>query len=615
MSALRKFILALVRGSRDREVWPVAVLVLAVLVPAVSLVWFMNAAMRNERMATREKWAEIFRPQLLSIQQGLEEYWRDQAAQLEELARTNPPAVAFAKIIETGLADSVILFDPAGKVAYPNTAVATPTEDLDRRWADAGRLEFQDRNYVTAARLYRTLANEATNANTAARALQAQARCLVRAGQYEAVMRLIEEKFDNPRYRYAVDPQGRLIAANVELLAYEFGYAESIARRLRQRLMDYENAALAAPQRRFLMKALQTAAPGTEFPTLAAEELAAQAPPTLRDVEADRIPGMDVWHRATRNGRAVALFNGATIVGRVAPILGGNAKLIPAGGGDADVLLSVAAPGLSGWQLAVMLERAPKPPVAVYLWTGMLVLAAMGVLTLLAARILRREIALARLKNDLVATVSHELKTPLSSMRLLVDTLLNAEQFNAQTTREYLQLIARENERLSRLVENFLTFSRIERKKHIFAFKPVPVREIIDAALKAVPGCQFDLRVNTDLPHVMGDPDALVTALVNLLENACKHCENSQPIIVRAEGDRDRVMVSVQDRGVGIEAVELKKIFEPFYQVDQTLSRKGSGCGLGLSIVNAIVKAHRGTVMVESAPGRGSTFSVCLPAV
>src|SRR5688500_8217626 len=128
MSALRKFILALLRGSRDREVWPVALLVLAVLVPAVSLVWFMNAAMRNERMAAREKWAEIFRPQLLSIQQGLEEYWRDQAAQLEELARTNPPAVAFAKVIETGLADSVILFDSAGKVAYPNTAVATPTE-------------------------------------------------------------------------------------------------------------------------------------------------------------------------------------------------------------------------------------------------------------------------------------------------------------------------------------------------------------------------------------------------------------------------------------------------------------------------------------------------------
>jgi signal transduction histidine kinase len=245
----------------------------------------------------------------------------------------------------------------------------------------------------------------------------------------------------------------------------------------------------------------------------------------------------------------------------------------------------------------------------------MLVLAAMGVIALLAARVFRREMALARLKNDLVATVSHELKTPLSSMRVLVDTLLNSEKFNERTAREYLQLIARENERLSRLVENFLTFSRIERKKHVFAFKPVPVREIVDTAVKAIPGRQFHVRMKPELPDVMGDPDALVTVLVNLLENACKHSDDRQPIMVRADVENGRVLISVQDSGSGIGTRELEKIFEPFYQVDQTLAREGSGCGLGLSIVNAIVKAHRGTVAVQSEPGCGSTFSVCLPAV
>jgi signal transduction histidine kinase len=188
---------------------------------------------------------------------------------------------------------------------------------------------------------------------------------------------------------------------------------------------------------------------------------------------------------------------------------------------------------LPGWQLAMLLERAPQPSIAIYFWTGLLVLGAMAVLTLLAVRVLRREAALARLKNDLVATVSHELKTPLSSMRVLVDTLLDAEKFNEQTTREYLELIARENNRLSRLVENFLTFSRIERNKHLFQLKPVAVRPIIDAAVKAVPAGHFDLQVKPDLPEIMADPDALGTALINLLENAGKHSENGHPVVVR----------------------------------------------------------------------------------
>jgi len=195
-----------------------------------------------------------------------------------------------------------------------------------------------------------------------------------------------------------------------------------------------------------------------------------------------------------------------------------------------------------------------------------------------------------------------------------VDTLLEAEQPNEQTTREYLQLIARENDRLSRLVENFLTFSRIERKKHTFEFKRLPVRPIIDAAIKAVPAGHFDLRVKPDLPEIMADSDALATALINLFENAGKHSENGDPVTVRAHTNNGSVVVSVQDTGVGIASRELKKIFEPFYQVDQTLSRQAGGCGLGLSIVQSIVTAHRGCVAVESQPGRGSTFTISLPA-
>ena len=610
---MRNLIRMLTRAGRDSDVWPVALLLFAVLVPALCLLWFMNAAIRNERLATRQKWADIFRPQLLSLQEGLKKHWEELGTKLDEIVRTNHPTAAFAKAIEAGLADSVLLFDTEGRLIYPNVATAKPTEDVDRRWADAGQLEYREKDYSRAAEVYHALAREATNADVAARGWQARARCLTRASQSEAAVGLVLETFGDARYRHATDPQGRLITGNVELMVYELSRDETIARRLHKRLMDYENPTLAAPQRRFLMKELQGLAPHLEFPTLMAEQLAAKVSISVRDATADRVPGSDLWHHTSPGGRAVALFRAATLPGRIGALMGGNARLLPPGVEHPDVLLAVPAPGLPGWQMAVMMQRAPEPPVAVYLCTGMLVLAAMGVLTLLAVRVLRREIALARLKNDLVATVSHELKTPLSSMRLLVDTLLESEKFNEQTAREYLQLIARENERLSRLVGNFLAFSRIERKKHVFAFKPVPVSELVDTAVKAVQGREFNVRITPELPDVMGDPDALVTALVNLLENASKHSDNAQPITVRAEAEGGRVVVSVRDNGGGIEARELKKIFEPFYQVDQTLARKGSGCGLGLSIVNAIVKAHRGTVTVESEPGRGSTFTVCLP--
>jgi signal transduction histidine kinase len=203
---------------------------------------------------------------------------------------------------------------------------------------------------------------------------------------------------------------------------------------------------------------------------------------------------------------------------------------------------------------------------------------------------------------------------------VLVDTLLDAEKLNEQTVREYLQLIAQENERLSRLIQNFLTFSRMEQKKHAFHFAPLPARQIIDAAVEAVrerfnaSGCRFEVQVEGDLPCVVADPEALAAALINLLDNAHKYSEDIKHIILRARTENGNVFFSIEDNGIGIPPRETKKIFNAFYQVDRRLSREGTGCGLGLSIVGFIMAAHRGSVSVESQPGRGSTFTICLPA-
>jgi signal transduction histidine kinase len=226
---------------------------------------------------------------------------------------------------------------------------------------------------------------------------------------------------------------------------------------------------------------------------------------------------------------------------------------------------------------------------------------------------------LARLKNDLAATVSHELKTPLSSMRVLVETLLDSAEWDEQRTREYLRLISQENERLGRVIGNFLTFSRMERRKYAFQFSPLPPRQIVQAAVESMrgrleaPGCQLELQVEDNLPSVLADADALTAALANLLENACKYSDEIKHIVVGARARNGGVIFWVRDNGIGIASRERRKIFQPFYQVDQRLSRKGSGCGLGLSIVQFIMAAHRGSVSVESQPGGGSTFSISLP--
>jgi signal transduction histidine kinase len=215
--------------------------------------------------------------------------------------------------------------------------------------------------------------------------------------------------------------------------------------------------------------------------------------------------------------------------------------------------------------------------------------------------------------------VTHELKTPLASTRLLVETLLHADKLEEQPTREYLELIARENIRLSRLIDNFLTFSRIERNKYTFDFKEVSAGSIAGAAVTAVrerfqsSGCHFEVKIPSDLPSVRADADAMVTALLNLLDNAYKYSGGSKQIGFRVGAENGAVTFSVSDNGIGLSPRDAKQVFKRFYQVNQHMSRSSGGAGLGLSIVQFIVSAHHGAVQVVSELERGSTFTVQLP--
>jgi signal transduction histidine kinase len=279
-----------------------------------------------------------------------------------------------------------------------------------------------------------------------------------------------------------------------------------------------------------------------------------------------------------------------------------------------------------GWNVEIhfkdvdIFEATANKQKVIYLWTGLLAIAVMVAAGLLATNVVGKQIRINKLKNDFIATVSHELKTPLASMRVLVDTLLEGSYRNQQQVTEYLQLVSKENERLSGLIDNFLTFSRMERNKQAFEMARTSPAAIASDAAEAVKTkfslgkCKFNVNISEDLPQVTADRDAMVTVLINLLDNAYKYSYDNKQIELSVSPENSMVCFCVSDKGRGMSRRAVRKIFNRFYQVDRSLSRQTEGCGLGLSIAKFIVDAHKGKISVESKFGKGSIFTVKLPA-
>lgn len=239
--------------------------------------------------------------------------------------------------------------------------------------------------------------------------------------------------------------------------------------------------------------------------------------------------------------------------------------------------------------------------------------------TYLLLRDVRREVRMAEMRSQFVSSVSHELKTPLTAIRMFAETLRLGRMQNQQTQDEYLDTIVNESQRLTRLLNNVLDFSKIEKGKKIYRPQPASLPEVLKAAARAIeyPLSQhgFKLRVEIDegLPAVSIDQDAIEQAVLNLLHNAMKYSGDSREIDLRLRRSGNLALIQVADRGVGIAPQEQKKIFEKFYRVPSQENERLPGTGLGLSLVHHIVTAHGGRIEVESAPGEGSTFSIFLP--
>ena len=641
-------------GLGPQGLWPVLLLIVATLAPAACVLWFMTEAMRNERLAVRGRLTAVYDGQLDTLRRRLDDYWRQEEAALAAVDPDRPAPEVFAELVRSRVADSVIIYDTSGQVAYPvdpsPEITVQPSESPE--WSQAWALEYREQDHQAAAEAYQGLSSESTSADTAARALRARARCLVKAGQKQTALKVLTEELAEAEYRDATDPRGNFIFPDAQLRALELlaepeaDEYQRIVEALVARLEDYGDPLLPAGQRRFLMRQLPGVAPDCpDFPTLGAEILAAdyldyrRSNPRPGDGRHFRHSGFDdVWELALsdRPTRVVALFTEEPIFNQMQSIVetelavpDATVKLVPLNGKPPDPVAFLTGPAgeyFPDWQLALWLDDpdpfavAADSRIAMYLYSGIVVVLAMVALAGLVARYVGRQIRLTRLRNDLIATVSHELKTPLSSIRALIDTLLEGRYHDEEQHREYLQLAAKENERLSRLIDNFLAFSRMERNKQTFELVEVEVEKIVAAAVSAVrekfdaSGGRLEVDVAAGLPKITGDADALTTVLVDLLDNAHKYTPGEQRVILRASAEGNKVRVEVQDNGVGLSRRAAKKVFDRFYQVDQSLARQTGGCGLGLSIVQFIVTAHGGSVGVSSQPGRGSTFTVTLPA-
>ncbi len=236
------------------------------------------------------------------------------------------------------------------------------------------------------------------------------------------------------------------------------------------------------------------------------------------------------------------------------------------------------------------------------------VLISLGI-ALLAALGLNRRWRVRELESNALATVAHELKTPLASSRVLLETLLEGRLRDDAQRREYLEILSRENARLAQVVESFLITGRL---RHGAAeAERVRVEALAAAVVSAKMKGRVETRLPPGLPAVRGDPEALATALGNLLENALKFSDGTVRLTAARSGKA--VEITVTDQGIGIARRDQRRIFERFEQVDRKLSRVAEGCGLGLSIVREIVEAHGGWVKVSSGLGRGSVFTITLP--
>ncbi len=439
--------------------------------------------------------------------------------------------------------------------------------------------------------------------------LYAAGRLLEKGDSYDEVTQLIESEINAQRW---LSPAESYIVRDIMNLLVESGIEDSTKRQaaenLRQQILN-----LISLQEKIL--SLQK-----DFPKLA---MMAQWAGPKQKAESVWIPfGEEIWlvslAPALAEGQRMAIVvRGQSILKSIAA----NVRLTA----DTDFNAESLGKSFPGLRLAYTTKDGAFTASDLGLQKSFYLLALLLVLcvTLFGAyflyRDVGRELRMAEMRSQFIASVTHELKTPLTAIRIFAETLLMGRTKDPQAKTEYLETIVNESHRLTRLLNNVLDFSKIEKGKRTYHKEPACLSEIVNAAVQATqyPLKQQDFHLNVQidegLPDIRVDRDAIGQAILNLLSNAMKYSGESRQIDLQVEKKAGHVVIKVSDHGIGIDPSQQNRIFEKFYRVPSEQNQRIPGTGLGLALVFHIVKAHDGHVEVRSAAGKGSTFSIHLP--
>jgi two-component system phosphate regulon sensor histidine kinase PhoR len=226
---------------------------------------------------------------------------------------------------------------------------------------------------------------------------------------------------------------------------------------------------------------------------------------------------------------------------------------------------------------------------------------------------------LENVRREFVANVSHELKTPLTSIKGYVETLLDGAMNDPKHSKDFLETIQEHTANLSRLIDDVLDLSAIEAERVAYRMEPVALNDIVERIVKALGPMAKAKKVTIvkdlgeDLPKVRADREKLAQVVMNLIDNAIKFNQSGGEVRVSAHTNGKELLIRVSDTGRGIAAQDLPRVFERFYRGNKDRSHEIPGTGLGLAIVKHLVEAHGGTVSAKSATGQGSTFEFTLP--
>ncbi len=254
-----------------------------------------------------------------------------------------------------------------------------------------------------------------------------------------------------------------------------------------------------------------------------------------------------------------------------------------------------------------------------YFWTILTIIVILIFGVFLIMRTIVHEMDVLKLKSELVSSVSHEFKTPITSIKALTERLLDEKVKDPARMKEYYSVILGDADNLSRLVSNFLDSAKIEEGKKQYDFEETDITQWMTQTITNLKnkypqkGIKFNSHFSADIPHIAIDKNAMEQAINNLLDNAIKFSSGKIVVEIFVEKDENNLFLKVRDNGIGIHKEDLNKIFDKFYRGRNAPMHTSTGTGLGLTLVRQIIEAHNGKISVDSKVGSGSTFTIILP--